>query len=184
MTGEEEEGREAEEAMEQEEEEDKLEQEDGEGGREKEEGYEEAGFEMSEEEEEEEESDRDAERDEKEDEGKDREKKEGSHTLPVTNGPHSTVGHEIGEQSAATLATNLRLRVRTTTEDPRNNTHLCPNGAESHTPHRQRVPPSSRQWLLELTLILLTATLLVMACTRLSREWLDRVCLLSPEKPI
>ena len=183
MTGEEEEGREAEEATEQEEEEDKLEQEDGEGGREKEEGYEEAGFEMSEEEEEEE-SDRDAERDEKEDEGKDREKKEGSHTLQVTNGPHSTVGHEIGEQSAATSATNLRLRVRTTTEDPRSNTHLCPNGAESHTPHRQRVPPSSRQWLLELTLILLTATLLVMACTRLSREWLDRVCLLSPEKPI
>ena len=173
------EGREAQKAMEQEEEEDIIELEDGE--REKEEGYEAAGFEMSEEEEEK--RDSDAERDEKESEGKDREKKKESHTLPVAGGPRSTVGHEIGEQST-TSATNLRLRVRAPTEDPRNNTHLCSNGAESPRPHRQRVAPSSRQWLLELTLILLTATLLVMACTRLSREWLDRVCLLSPEKPI
>ena len=47
--------------------------------------------------------------------------------------------------------------------------------------------PSSgygRQWLLELALVLLVTTLLVTVCSKLSYEWLVRLCRISPERPI
>ena len=44
--------------------------------------------------------------------------------------------------------------------------------------------PARRQWLLELTLVLLVATLLVTICSRLSYNWLVRLYGIVPEKPI
>ena len=43
---------------------------------------------------------------------------------------------------------------------------------------------AQRQWLLELTLVLLVVTLLVTVCSRLSYNWLIRLYSIVPEKPI
>ena len=43
---------------------------------------------------------------------------------------------------------------------------------------------SSRQWLLEVTLVLLVITLLLIVCSRLSNDWMVRVSSIRQEKPI
>lgn len=43
---------------------------------------------------------------------------------------------------------------------------------------------SRRQWLLEVTLVLLVTTLLLTVCSRLSYEWVTRVFKIDSEKPI
>ena len=54
------------------------------------------------------------------------------------------------------------------------------------TPTSPSSPSSSgrRQWLLEVTLVLLVATLLLTVCSRLSYDWVARVCDIVSEKPI
>ena len=52
------------------------------------------------------------------------------------------------------------------------------------TPTLYYSAPARRQWLLELTLVLLVTTLLVTVCSRLSYDWLVRLYRIVPEKPI
>jgi hypothetical protein len=81
----------------------------------------------------------------------------------------------------------LLRRVGQLPAPPPSHRHPTPHTLTPGTPTTPAVYysyPARRQWLLELTLVLLVATLLVTVCSRLSYNWLVRLYSIVPEKPI